>query len=563
MNLLVYIKPAIQYANAILMTIKEMLKSLALLKETTEDIDYETEFAFFGDSVSETTDQVEELVQAMTTLLGFDTLNILGDTSTNASIEGLSVEGRILDALKEYNMNLDEVTFKAREVSESLLTWLGYVKVLNEETGEYNWILGEGYTNIEKIKDVALGLITFIATSTIFTKIATLVTKIGSISSILSTIVGTIGGISVVVGTLALGFKQIYDNVESFRTSINNSLSNIKTNLSTIWEFLSQGVYPFLKPALDVIWNVIKEIGAMIGNNFIKAFETLTELLTGDFVGAWEVIKQWIIDIDNSLGRVFGEDNWNNFKLTIQNIFNSIKDWLKNSWFGDMLNWFKSLFNEIGRIFNEYVIPLFKGTFELIGTFYEERIKPALDVMKIGFEMIYNFVKEKLQPVIENIGLAIENSFLTIKNGFKGFINWIIEGINKIIRGLNKISFEFPEWIPGIGGNTFGINIPEIPALATGGVIQQPTMALMGEYTNAKSNPEIVTPENLMRQVFVESMLPIAQAIISGDREVVNAIGELANRPIELNGRKVSENIYDDMNKVAIRKTGRPLGYVG
>ena len=177
--------------------------------------------------------------------------------------------------------------------------------------------------------------------------------------------------------------------------------------------------------------------------------------------------------------------------------------------------------------------------------------------------MIYNFVKEKLQPVIDNIGLAIENSFLTIKNGFKGFINWIIEGINKIIRGLNKISFEFPEWIPGIGGNTFGINIPEIPALATGGVIQQPTMALMGEYTNAKSNPEIVTPENLMRQVFVESTLPIAQAIISGDREVVNAIGELANRPIELNGRKVSENIYDDMNKVAIRKTGRPLGYVG
>lgn len=563
MNLLVYIKPAIQYANAILMTIKEMLKSLALLKETTEDIDYETEFAFFGDSVSETTDQVEELVKAMTTLLGFDTLNILGDTSTNASIEGLSVEGRILDALKEYNMNLDEVTFKAREVSESLLTWLGYVKVLNEETGEYNWILGEGYTNIEKIKDVALGLITFIATSTIFTKIATLVTKISSMGSILSTIGGVLGGITVVVGTLVLGFKQVYDNVESFRTSINNSLSNIKSNLSTIWEFLSQSVYPLLKPGLDVIWNVIKEIGAMIGNNFIKAFETLTELLTGDFVGAWEVIKQWIIDIDNSLGRVFGEDNWNNFKLTIQNIFNSIKDWLKNSWFGDMLNWFKSLFNEIGRIFNEYVIPLFKGTFELIGTFYEERIKPALDVMKIGFEMIYNFVKEKLQPVIENIGLAIENSFLTIKNGFKGFINWIIEGINKIIRGLNKISFEFPEWLPGIGGNTFGINIPEIPALATGGVIQQPTMALMGEYKNAKSNPEIVTPENLMRQVFVESMLPIAQAIISGDREVVNAIGELANRPIELNGRKVSENIYDDMNKVAIRKTGRPLGYVG
>lgn len=41
-----------------------------------------------------------------------------------------------------------------------------------------------------------------------------------------------------------------------------------------------------------------------------------------------------------------------------------------------------------------------------------------------------------------------------------------------------------------------------IPALAEGGVISKPTTALMGEYPGARTNPEIVTPENKMRDVF-------------------------------------------------------------
>ena len=41
-----------------------------------------------------------------------------------------------------------------------------------------------------------------------------------------------------------------------------------------------------------------------------------------------------------------------------------------------------------------------------------------------------------------------------------------------------------------------------IPALAEGGVITRPTTALMGEYPGARTNPEIATPENKMRDVF-------------------------------------------------------------
>lgn len=67
------------------------------------------------------------------------------------------------------------------------------------------------------------------------------------------------------------------------------------------------------------------------------------------------------------------------------------------------------------------------------------------------------------------------------RNFFKGFVNAIIGGVNALIKGLNKINFDIPEWVPVIGGGKFGFNIPEIPKLATGGVVNRATLAMIGE----------------------------------------------------------------------------------
>ena len=64
-----------------------------------------------------------------------------------------------------------------------------------------------------------------------------------------------------------------------------------------------------------------------------------------------------------------------------------------------------------------------------------------------------------------------------------------------------------------------------------------------------------------MRQVFVESMLPIAQIMSNGNQEIVNAIEDLANRPIEMNGRKVSESIYNDLRNEATRRGQTMFSY--
>jgi hypothetical protein len=56
---------------------------------------------------------------------------------------------------------------------------------------------------------------------------------------------------------------------------------------------------------------------------------------------------------------------------------------------------------------------------------------------------------------------------------------------------LGKISFELPDWVPGLGGK--GFSFPKIPALAEGGIVNAPTLALIGE-----AGPEAVIPLDRM-----------------------------------------------------------------
>lgn len=59
----------------------------------------------------------------------------------------------------------------------------------------------------------------------------------------------------------------------------------------------------------------------------------------------------------------------------------------------------------------------------------------------------------------------------------KAPINAVIGLINKAIGALNGISVTIPDWVPVVGGKTFGINIPTIPMLASGGFTDGVTIA--------------------------------------------------------------------------------------
>jgi hypothetical protein len=134
-------------------------------------------------------------------------------------------------------------------------------------------------------------------------------------------------------------------------------------------------------------------------------------------------------------------------------------------------------------------IAIFKNWDEIVAVFKEglEKIKPVFETVKEFLEGALESLKSKWDVIWNGMGDTVK----LVWNGIKGYINLWIEALNFLIRGANQVKIEAPSWVPGIGGKGFQVNIPEIPKLASGGIVTSPTLAMVGE-----RGPEAVIPLN-------------------------------------------------------------------
>ena len=79
------------------------------------------------------------------------------------------------------------------------------------------------------------------------------------------------------------------------------------------------------------------------------------------------------------------------------------------------------------------------------------------------------------------------NTFDSLASIMKGPINTIIAMINSIVESINGMAFNVPDWVPAIGGQKFGVDLPKIPQLAEGGIATQPTLATIAEAGEAEA----------------------------------------------------------------------------
>lgn len=92
-------------------------------------------------------------------------------------------------------------------------------------------------------------------------------------------------------------------------------------------------------------------------------------------------------------------------------------------------------------------------------------------VVAAGYALYRNWdlIKEKASELSYGIKIAFSNIGTAIMNTFKGIGNFFITNvINPIIQGLNSISFKIPDWVPKLGGKTFGFNLKTIDTFEYG-----------------------------------------------------------------------------------------------
>jgi hypothetical protein len=100
-----------------------------------------------------------------------------------------------------------------------------------------------------------------------------------------------------------------------------------------------------------------------------------------------------------------------------------------------------------------------------------------------------------VDSVFKFITGAVSGSIDLIKGYFStvlGFYKTIFNGIASLWNNtVGKLSFKVPGWVPGFGGK--GFEVPNIPMLAEGGIVNSPTLAMIGE-----AGPEAVIPLSKM-----------------------------------------------------------------
>ena len=261
---------------------------------------------------------------------------------------------------------------------------------------------------------------------------------------------------------------------------------------------------------------VMAELGNFIMQGLLNGITSLTD----NVKQIWENMKSTAIqkftDIKNSISNIWQQVT-NKTSETWQNIKNKVKDGAQGAWsgitsiFGNIPNWFKDKFSQAWQAV--------KNVFSTGGK-------------------IFDGIKEG------------------ILSGLKSIVNAIISGMNKVIsipfNGLN-VALKKLRDINIMGLTPFNwigtISVPQIPQLAKGGVLTEATAVVAGEYSGAKSNPEIVTPQNIMRDTFED----VFSEYLGNNGQAISL-----NLTVNVGNKKLGQILLDDLRD-RTRRTGKDI----
>lgn len=186
----------------------------------------------------------------------------------------------------------------------------------------------------------------------------------------------------------------------------------------------------------------------------------------------WDTIKEKAVEIWGKI-KEFISNAIEKVKEVISNVINKIKETWSNIW-GKIKDTASKVWDGIkGAI---------TGTINGIKT----GISNTLNAIKSVWDKIWGGLKTTVTNIFDAIWGAIKGVINSILGGIEGMANGVIGGINTVIGALNNLSFDVPDWVPVLGGKTFGFNITELskvslPRLANGGITTGATLAEIGE----------------------------------------------------------------------------------
>lgn len=284
-----------------------------------------------------------------------------------------------------------------------------------------------------------------------------------------------IGLIIAAIVLLVAGIILLWKKSETFRTIV-----------LAVWAAVQKAVKVVVDWILNTAWPFLKKIFAAIGQ--------INQTLLATVKRVWNAVKAFIVGVVTSLYRT-NASLWAKIYGTISSIWNRIRSVVSSA---------------VSRV-RSYVSSGFSSAYSSVRSY-------------VG--RIYSYVSSKVDSVVSKfrgIGGRIRGA---VRGAFDGITSAFRSAINRVVSMWNRLHFRIPSiTIPGIGtigGGT--IYVPQIPYLASGGIVTGPTLAMVGE-----AGAEAVIPLDQLgglggNTYHITVNVPVGASLENAGRDITRAI---------------------------------------
>lgn len=309
---------------------------------------------------------------------------------------------------------------------------------------------------------------------------------ISGIVEIGAALVAAVGGWPIIIGAaiVAIGVV-IYKNWDEISAWLSNAWQWISDTCAQIWG----GIKDFLAQwGVDILAFIVGGPIALVGVEIAKHWDEVKEKTTE----IWNSVSTWLGETWEGVKNTCSE-TWNNIKTSISDKWGEVKQGTEDTW-NNLTSWLGTTWGNISTSAStawETIKTSIAGKWDEL----KAKCSEIWTNIKTDFDNIITWVQTIFTTGWSNAWNGIKNIFKTIFDSLVNIakkplnlvitmVNGVINGINKMISALNNLNIDVPDWVPGIGGESFGFNfstIPSIPALAKGGIVDSPTLAMVGE----------------------------------------------------------------------------------
>lgn len=297
------------------------------------------------------------------------------------------------------------------------------------------------------------------------------------------------------------GLKPLVDEFLDAAFEIGECLLDLYNEfIHPIAMWLLDEIYPIVAGVIEDIIDIVGDILIDISNvieGVIKVIKGIVQFITGVFTLDWK--KAWE-GIQNIFGGVWdvicgiAEAAWDTIRLIFEpayNFFKGIWESIKET-YAEVEEWFEGVFSDAWEAIEdawdsavewfEDIWEDIEDVFEDVDEWFEGKFEDAWEAIKDVFDdwgSFFSGLWKNIQKTFSNLGTQISTAISgSVKAGINSMISQVESSVNRAI-GLINSAIRLANKIPGV--NISGLNTVSLPRLATGGIVNSATIAMIGE----------------------------------------------------------------------------------